>query len=369
MRLSLNKWREIDLVLCLSVLVLFLFGLSAIYSVALSQGATDFLSVKKQLVAAGLGLLIFLVMTFSNYRLLRNYSLVLYVFGLFLLVTVLFFGADIRGTSSWFSFGPLLFQPVELMKAIMVLVLAAYFSQRARINFGWRELCESAGITAIPVALTLLQPDFGSAMLLIGIWLIMVFFAGLKKYQAAVLLLIFAVIAAVSWEFFLVEYQRARLLSFFQPLYDPLGQGYNVAQAIIAIGAGQWFGRGLGFGSQSQLKFIPESQTDFIFAVIAEELGFIGIVLVLAAFFVLIYRLFYHARRNRDAFTSFLFLGVAAIFFLQFVINVGMNLGLLPVTGLGLPFVSYGGSSLLIAMFLLGIVQSAIIHRSYLSSS
>jgi rod shape determining protein RodA len=156
----------------------------------------------------------------------------------------------------------------------------------------------------------------------------------------------------------LADYQRARLLTFFEPERDPLGQGYNVSQAIIAVGSGGWFGRGLGFGSQSQLKFIPESQTDFIFAVIAEELGFVGVILIFLAFGSLIFAVFRHARATHDDFAAFLLVGIGGSLLVQSLVNIGMNLGLMPVTGLGLPLVSYGGSSLLFTLLMLGIVNS-----------
>jgi rod shape determining protein RodA len=158
------------------------------------------------------------------------------------------------------------------------------------------------------------------------------------------------------------DYQKARLVSFFDPSSDPMGESYNVHQAIIAIGSGGWFGRGLGFGSQSQLRFLPESQTDFIYAVIAEEFGFVGSALLFAAFFVLIRRLLRSAFLTRDDFTAFLFIGVAVLFLFYFLVNVGMNLGLMPVTGIALPFVSYGGSALIISLIFLGLSESATVH-------
>jgi len=169
-------------------------------------------------------------------------------------------------------------------------------------------------------------------------------------------------ICLVAWVGFFAEYQKDRIRSVLDPLADPQGQGYNVSQALIAIGSGQWFGRGFGSGSQSQLHFLPESQTDFIFAVIAEELGFMGVLIIFAAFGTLFFRLARAIYFAKDPFASYLLFGIGALFFFQFLINIGMNLGLFPVTGIGLPFVSYGGSSLLVNIFMLGI--AANIYRT-----
>lgn len=353
-----------DWPLLISMVVLLAFGFAAIYSVALSQPESDFLNVKKQAGAVLLGGLLAIFAARANYRLLRNYALLLYGVGNLSLVLVLFFGETIRGTTGWFALGPVNLQPVEFVKIALAIMLAAYFSERARLRFGWRELLESGALTAVPVAFTLLQPDAGSASLLIGMWGILILFAGLRVRHGLALVTVGVGGALIAWKFLLAEYQRARILTFLDPSLDPLGQGYNVTQAIIAIGAGGLFGRGLGFGSQSQLKFLPESQTDFIFAVMAEELGFIGIALLLFAFVLFFWRLLVIARRSNDDFTAFLVIGIAGVLFVQFFVNVGMNLGLLPVTGVTLPLVSYGGSSLVFTLLMLGIVQSvASLHR------
>ena len=350
--------RQFDWMLAVAVFVLVLLGLAAIYSVALSQESADFLFVKKQLIALLIGVVLFAVFAFSNYRLLRSYSAVLYFLGVLLLILVLIFGVTVRGTTGWFSLLGFSFQPVELMKIILVVVLARYFADRARRQLGWREIIESGGLTAVPVGLVLLQPDLGSALVLVFIWGFVLIMSGLKKRHALALFASGTVVFVMSWLFLFADYQKARILTFLNPTADPLGQGYNVTQAIIAIGSGQWFGRGLGFGSQSQLKFLPEAQTDFIFAVIAEELGFLGVALVLSAFALLFLRIIRLAKLSTDNFTSYLLLGIGGSLFFQFVVNVGMNLGLLPVTGIALPFVSYGGSALISALLMLGIVES-----------
>ncbi|MEK7665843.1 MAG: FtsW/RodA/SpoVE family cell cycle protein [Patescibacteria group bacterium] len=248
------------------------------------------------------------------------------------------------------------------MKLSLVFVLAKYFSEKARRQFGWRELFASGLLTIVPSVLVFAQPDFGSASILVGIWVVFVFFAGIRLRHALFLSVLSAMSALSAWFFFFADYQKERIMIFFDPARDPLGHGYNVLQAIIAIGSGKFFGRGLGFGSQSQLKFLPESQTDFIFAVIAEELGFIGVIFVLGAFVLLFLRLFHLMQVSRDDYTSYLLIGFGAILFIQVVVNVGMNLGLLPVTGIALPFVSYGGSSLLMSLAIVGLMQSIAVR-------
>jgi len=355
MRPVFSRLRSADLLLILSIFALVCFGLAAIYSVELSQTDGEFLNVKKQAIAAAIGLAGFFFAALSNNRLLRNYAFVLYLSGVVLMLAVLVFGKEIRGTTGWFAFGPVSFQPVEWMKVVLAVALAAYMSNRARPDVGRRELLETGVIVGIPVGLTMLQPDLGSSLLLLGMWGVVLLVAGLKRRYIAVIIASGIALSLLAWQFFFKDYQRERIMTFINPSLDPGGEGYQVAQAIIAVGAGGWLGRGLGFGSQSQLKFLPESQTDFIFAVIAEELGFFGVSLVLGAFALLFARLLIHASRTRDPFARVLFVAIFGVLFVQFVINTGMNLGLLPVTGVTLPLVSYGGSSLIFTLFLLGI--------------
>jgi rod shape determining protein RodA len=352
-----SQFRSLDWLLLISVFVLLLLGLSAIYSVELSQ-AGGFLNVKKQLIAVGIASVICFFVSFSNYQLLRNYSLVFYAFGVLLLGSVLLFGESIRGAQGWFVFGAVSFQPVELMKVALIIALAAYFSKHATRPLSLRYLGGSMVIVLIPFLLVMLQPDLGSASVLLGIWLFMALFAGMRWLHTFILAVFGSMLSLLAWFFFFAEYQKARILTFLNPTYDPLGQGYNVTQAIIAIGSGGLFGSGLGFGTQSHLKFLPESQTDFIFAVIAEELGFIGVLIVMASFALLFSRIMRLVFRAANDFSAFLLLGVGSMLFLQLLVNIGMNLGLFPVTGIGLPFVSYGGSSLLSSLVLIAIVQS-----------
>ena len=215
----------------------------------------------------------------------------------------------------------------------------------------------------IPVILTMLQPDLGSAAILIGLWGVMLFFAGLRWIHAGALIGGAALMGVLGWFFLLADYQKQRLEVFLNPELDPLETGYNITQAKIAIGSGGFFGRGLGFGSQSQLQFLPESQTDFIFSVIAEELGFFGVCILFIAILLVLWRILRSARLARDHFSNFLILGIFGLFVVQYIVNIGVNLSLLPATGIALPFVSSGGTSLLISLGIIGILQSIAVRR------
>ncbi len=346
----------------LSVVVLFGFGIAAIYSVELGR-ESDFALVRRQLFVLLLGLGAGLAAMRFHYVQWRNYGRVLYLISIILMIAVLLFGTTLRGTTGWFVLFGVSFQPVELMKFALAVELARYFSEYARRKFGWKELIGSGLLMAVPAFLTALQPDLGSAMLLVGIWFVVVFFAGLRWIHAAALAASASFMVLIGWLFLFAEYQKERIRVFFNPELDPLDSGYNVLQAKIAIGSGQWFGRGLGFGSQSQLKFLPESQTDFIFAVIAEELGFIGVLVLFAAIALFLWRGLRLAQVSRDHFSTFLIIGILAAFFVQMAVNIAVNLAILPTTGIALPFVSYGGSSLLMSFFMLGVLLSVAIRQ------
>ncbi len=351
--------QRFDWWMILAAFVLFCFGIATITSVELSQGAEEFIFVRKQLIALGLGLGLCVAAASVNYQLYRAYSHILYWLALGLLIAVLIFGETLNGTTGWFVLAGFSFQPVELMKLALALELAGYFSDHARERFGWRELLQTGVRALLPAIFVLQQPDLGGALILIGIWIVMVFFAGIRWQHVAALLLSFGLIAgAVMVSGQLPDYQLERIATFLNPASDPLETGYNVTQAKIAIGAGGLLGRGLGAGSQSQLRFLPESQTDFIFAVIAEELGFVGVIVVLAAFLLLFVRMLKTVRMTRDAFAAYLLIGILATFFVQTCIHVGVNLSIMPATGVTLPFVSYGGSSLIVMFVMLGVAQS-----------
>ncbi|OGH88814.1 MAG: rod shape-determining protein RodA [Candidatus Magasanikbacteria bacterium RIFOXYC2_FULL_42_28] len=356
------SWRNFDWPLALAVFLLSAVGLTAIYSIDLSRG-TELVLLKRQLLAVGIGLVLFFGASATAPNFWRAYAKWFYGFCLILLLAVLFFGENIRGTTGWFTFYGFSFQPVELAKLGLILILAYVVA-----NFGRRFerplfFFGTAIITGSAVILILFQPDLGSAVIAGMIWFGTMVLVGVRRSYIMGLLILLVGVGVATWFFLLAPYQKDRVLTFIDPARDPLGAGYNTAQATIAIGSGRLFGRGLGFGSQSQLKFLPEAQTDFIFASIAEELGFAGAAAVIVLFGFLLWRLLRLAASSGDDFYAVFISGVAVALFGQFIVNVGANLGLLPVTGVTLPFVSYGGSSLIVNLLMIGMVESMVVRR------
>lgn len=358
----LHKFAAVDWMLMIALMGILLFGFTALYSIDLGREGAMYL--KHQLIAFAVGTVVMIVLATINFRMLKNVTIPVYCLSILLLVAVLFFGEKIRGTRGWFTIGGFGFQPAEFVKIALILGLARYFSSWTRQIGRLRPIVISALITILPIALIILQPDFGSALIVFGIWLSMILMSGIPKRYVATLGVLFVTLFAVAWLFVFQDYQKDRILTFVSPRHDSAGAGYNVRQALIAIGAGQLVGQGIGEGSQSQLRFLPEAQTDFIFAVIAEELGFIGVAALLLLWLLLFYRLIRILRNAGDDFSAFIVFGTIIVLFSHVVINIGGNLGLLPVTGLVLPFVSYGGSALVIALSMIGLVQSVKIHSA-----
>ncbi len=356
-----TAFRKMDMPLTIAAIVLIGFGFAAIFSVELSRGSEN-VFLQKQAIALGIGALTCAVIAAANYHAIRHYARGFYIGGIMLLILVLFLGRTLNGSTGWFVVGGFAFQPVELMKVALMMMLALYFSERAKRRFGWKDLFASAGLVAVPVVFLMMQPDLGGAALLVGTWAVMVLFAGIRPSQVFVLIGSVAIVAAIGWMFVFQPYQKDRILTFLDPSRDPLFRGYNVTQAKIAIGSGGFWGRGLGDGSQSQLRFLPESQTDFVFAVIAEELGFVGVLLLFSAFIVLLWRALAISRMARDTFGAYLCIGTFSVMIIEVTVHVGANVSLMPATGVALPFVSYGGSALLLSLVFLGLVQSVAIR-------
>lgn len=357
LKLDRLSWRGFDWALVVAAVFLCAIGFAAIYSVDLSRGAA-LIYTKKQLIAFGIGLVAMFAAAFSAHTFFKAYAKWFYLSVVFLLVLVLFFGETIRGTTGWFSFGGFSLQPVEFAKIGLILMLA-YVAANFGRRFEKPLFFIGTGVMAmLMIALVLLQPDLGSAILLGLIWFGLMWLVGARKIYLLLLVFFLAAFSVVAWSYLLAPYQKERLLTFVDPSRDPLGSGYNTIQSTIAVGSGGAFGRGLGFGSQSQLRFLPATQTDFVFSVIGEELGLSGVVVVLALYGLLFYRLLIIARSTKDDFVALTACGTAILFFSQFFINIGANIGLLPVTGVTLPFVSYGGSSLIASLLLIGIVES-----------
>lgn len=343
----------------LVVAFLSILSLTIIFDVARSE-------FWDQLIAIAMGFIFSLLIANINYKYLKASSFSLYLFAIIILIAVLLLGQEIHGAKSWFGWRGLGFQPVELVKLIVVILLAKYFSLHYREILLFRHALISLVFIMPLIFLIFLQPDLGSLLVLAMIWLIMLIVVGLR-FRYFILLSLSAFFLSLSgWLWFLKDYQKERLKVFINPQLDPLGRGYNVIQSIIAIGSGGFWGRGLGYGLQSQLNFLPEKHTDFIFAVIAEELGFWGVLLVLAFYGFIFFRAYHLAKETRDNFGKFIVIGIMVFFLTHIIINIGMNLGLFPVIGVPLLFLSYGGSSIVSAFIALGLLQSVKKHSTML---
>jgi len=358
---KINLLKDYDWFLATVVFILSAIGLISIYSVDLSRGE-DLYYFPTQLTALIIGFFLMLIAGGTHINFYRYSALIFFIFAVILLVAVLFFGVSVRGTTGWFRLAGFSFQPVEAAKVGLIIFLAWWVDRHNRHFDRWQFVLTSGLIALFVVLPVMFQPDLGSALVLLSIWLLLLLIVGTKKRYIFFLFISFLTIACFFWFLLLKDYQKDRLLIFLYPESDPLGSGYNVTQSIIAIGAGNFFGRGLGFGSQSQLHFLPEAQTDFIFSVIAEELGFVGVTIVISLYFLIFWRLLKIAQKAKNDFSAYLVIGIFSLFFIQLTFNLGGATGLLPVTGVTLPFLSYGGSSLIINYFLLGIAES--VYRS-----
>ncbi len=344
-----------------SVILLSSFGLLALYSIALGQGEHNFYYLNRQLIFLVLAIFLLFIFAFIDWRFLKSLWFYAYLLAIILLSSVLVFGQSIRGTKGWFSVFGFGIQPVEIVKVILILILASYLADLATKVKTIRSLFISAILTLILIFLVMLQPDFGSALILLFIWLVAVIASGFKRKYFVVITIITLMASVLAWTVLFQDYQKNRILAFLDPAYDIQGSTYNINQSIIAVGSGGLIGQGLGFGSQSQLKFIPEAHTDFIFAVMAEEFGFIGVILILALYTLLFSRLLKALKIINHDFGTFFILATMGLIFIQMFINIGMNSGIMPVVGLSLPFMSYGGSFLLSLFVLIGIIENIII--------
>jgi rod shape determining protein RodA len=350
-----------DWIIFSAVFLLSLFGLIEIYSIALGQETVSLINFKKQIFYIIFGVVLLFGTSFVDYNLIKSLNKYIYIFGAIILIAVLFLGKTVRGTTGWFDIFDFSLQPVEFVKIILIIFLSSFFSNTVFRSRPFKMLSLSFLGSFSLVFLVLLQPDFGPSMIMMALWFIMLILAGMDKKYLLLIIIPFFLLAFLSWNFYLKDYQKNRILTLLNPAADSLGEGYNVSQALIAVGSGGITGRGVGFGSQSQLKFLPEAQNDFIFSVISEELGFLGASLVLFIYFILFGRLLILIKKMNDDFAIFFVLGTLVLIFIQMFINIGMNVGVVPVVGISLPFVSYGGSATLASFILIGIVQNIII--------
>jgi len=346
---------NIDWILFFSTLPLVGAGL-----VAMNSFTSDNYFFEKQFVWFSFSLIVFFVLSFIDFSFLKKTkSLILLFFISVGLLGILFMlGSVFKGAKSWFNLGFLSFQPADFIKIVTILLLAKYFSKRHIEIANIRHILVSGMYAFIFFVLVLLQPDFGSAIIIFFIWFGMVLVSGISKKHLLGVFLIGAVFFVGLWSFVFKDYQKQRISTFLHPLADIRGTGYNAYQSTIAVGSGMVLGKGIGYGTQSRLQFLPEFETDFIFAAFAEEWGFVGVVLLFFLYFILIWRILVNALHGSSNFEILFALGLAILFISHFVVHIGMNIGLLPVTGVTIPFMSYGGSHLLSEYIGLGLLMS-----------
>lgn len=313
----------------------------------------------KQLSWITISIIVFFSLSFVDFRFLRKTTPVMIVFvtALILLGAVIFFGKTVKGSKSWLDLGFFLFQPADFAKCALIIVLAKYFSKRHIEIANIKHIVVSGIYACLLGGLILLQPDLGSAIILFSIWFGMIVVSGISKRHLFTVIAIGAIIFGFLWIYSFKDYQKKRIMTFIHPLSDVRGAGYNAYQSTIAVGSGMIFGKGIGYGTQSRLNFLPEYQTDFIFAAFAEEWGLIGVVLLLSFYLSMFWRVLDNAMKGETNFEILFAVGIAIMFGGHFLINVGMNMGIMPVTGIPLPFVSYGGSHILISFSMLGILM------------
>jgi len=348
--------KELDKTLIFLVIILFAIGLLCLYSASYNKGVEvgkNF--VLKQLTWMGIGLLILIFILLINYQNIVDFGYALYILGLFLLLLVLAFGHTRLGAQRWFSIAGFSFQPSEFNKIIYIIMMTAYLGHARDSILNIKGLLVPLLLTAPPFILILLQPDLGTALILIPVLLAMLFIAGAQVRHLIVLGLCGLASSPLFWHF-LKGYQKKRLLVFLNPNIDPLGAGYTIIQSKIAIGSGGFFGKGWLGGTQNQLNFLPERHTDFIFSVIGEEWGFLGAVVLVALYFLVLKRGLIIIEQTTDIYGKLLGTGLVTMLGFQIFVNISMTLGVMPVVGVPLPLISYGGSSLwtsLIAIALL----------------
>lgn len=350
-----EKISNIDWILFLSAVLIAFGGIATMNSFVEKQNHF----FERQLIWISIAIVLFFITSFVDFRFLRRTGVVVSIFIVSCVVLALLFtmGYVSKGAQSWFNLGSFSVQPSDLAKLVLILVLAKYFTRRHVEIAHIRHIIVSGVYASVLFFLILLQPDFGGAIIIFILWFGIVMVSGISKKHLISVLIIGVTAFCVLWFFVFQDYQKQRIITFVDPLADVRGAGYNRNQSMIAVGSGQFLGKGMGYGTQSKLKFLPEYQTDFIFAAFAEEWGFVGALTLFALFGVVIWRILRNALWGATNFEMLFGMGIAILFMIHFIINIGMNIGLLPVTGITLPFMSYGGSHLITEFLGLGILM------------
>lgn len=355
--------RRVDLVLALTILALVSYGTLMVYS-ATRADAGGLLFLRKQVIWVILGFVAMAGAAIFNYNRLRHYTTFIYLFNLALLIAVFFVGYSALGARRWIPIGPFNFQPSEFAKVFLIIVLAAFLATRRGEVTRAIDLFLAVALVSIPLFLIFLQPDLGTALVIMMILLGMLLVGGIKIRHLLMIIAVGLLICLLVFQFNLLkEYQMKRLMVFLNPNLDPLGAGYNLLQSKIAVGSGQLLGKGLFSGTQTRLQFIPSRHTDFIFAVVGEELGFVGGVVLLILYFIAISRGIRIATTARDMFGALIAAGVVSMWLFQIFVNLGMTIGIMPIAGIPLPFFSYGGSSMMTHLIAAGLLLSVYARR------
>jgi rod shape determining protein RodA len=354
--------KHFDWPLFAAILIISVLGVINLYS---ATASTRLNLGRQQLYWLGSGMVVFLITTAVDYRVLNRWAYLLYAIGLVLLGLVLIFGKNVNGAQRWLQVGSLGGQPSELMKVLMIIALAKYLHDDPVVEGrSLKHMAIPFILVGLPVILILRQPDLGTAMLVSLLFLSVMLLIKLKVRSVVTLFLVAVLSLPLTWSYLLKDYQRQRIYTFLSPSSDPSGAGWHLRQSLFAIGSGRLVGKGYMHGTQNQLHFLPERWTDFPFAVWAEEWGFLGSVFLLATYLFIILWAVRLASQARDRFGAVLCVGVASLFFWHTVINIGMVTGLVPVVGVTLPFMSYGGSSVLTMMAAAGLVMNVSIRKS-----
>lgn len=362
----LSYLKKMDWILIISAILLTSIGLVSIYGY--SVGRNNFSDFKKQIFFLIIGLFLMFIVSLFDWSFLKenpNIILILYLLCCFLLLGLFVFAGTIRGVKSWYRIGLFSIDPIEFTKLVLIFLLAKYFSSRHVEMYKVKHIIVSGIYVAIPSILIFFQPDLGSVLVLVSLWIGVLVVSGIKLRHFLVLFLCGVLFFAFAWSTILKDYQKARIIDFLMPQFsNPLDIGWNQNQSKIAIGSGGLFGQGVGKGSQTQYGFLPEPKTDFIFAALAEETGLIGIIVLFSVYFILIWRVIKIAIKSRFNFYRFFAIGFAILLLSQMFIHVGMNVGFLPIIGISLPFVSYGGSGLITFFTGIGILQGIKRHSN-----
>lgn len=370
-----NIFKNVDWILFIGVLLICLAGLFTMNSFQAEGSLIGDKFFSRQVIWILVSTIAFFIASNVDWSFLKNTRVVviLFIISVSLLSLLFVLGSVFKGAQSWFNLGAFSFQPIDPIKLVVILLLSKYFSRRHVEIANIRHIIVSGFYVFVIFILVFLQPDFGSAIIIFSLWFGMVLVSGISKKHILTVFFIGLVVFASLWLFVFKPYQKARIVNFIHPLTDVRGSGYNAYQSMIAVGSGQVFGKGIGYGTQSKLLFLPEYETDFIFAAFAEEWGFVGVILLFILYGIVFWRMLLISGKGGSNFEVLFGIGLAILFLVHMVIHIGMNIGLLPVTGNTLPFMSYGGSHLLTEFLGLGMLMgmrrsSRAVHKDISSN-